>query len=347
MSEELANLNIGLIGGGVIGERRLDVALKTGLGRPVMAYDPAPERAALLERKFGLRIARSADEIIESPEVGIAVIATPNHCLAELGTRALSLGKHVLIEKPGAIAAEQIDALVRAQGDSGLVCKIGYNHRFHPAAQRLLREVSSGNHGRILWIRAAYGHGGRPGYEKEWRFNRELSGGGEIIDQGVHLLDLVQGCGDEIFSLQFASRLSAFYPSTEEDNGFLVLQSLSGAVAQLHCSVTQWKNLFRFEVATERALLTWDGLGNPNYGEERLTIYRRKPQGGAPDREVLDFGLCGMESWEGEWRHFYGACVKRDPRVCSSARDSRWIFGILTQVRERSRVISLGEAGKA
>ncbi len=296
-----------------------------------------------MEKKFGLPPARTAEEILDDPSIGIVVIATPNHCLAEMGARALRNAKHVLIEKPGAISAEQVETLIAAQEATGAVCKIGYNHRFHPAAQRLMREVSSGNHGRILWIRGAYGHGGRPGYEKEWRFNRALSGGGEIIDQGVHLLDLVQGCGDEIFSLQFASRLSAFYPSTEEDNGFLVLQSLSGAVAQLHCSVTQWKNLFRFEVATERSLWQWEGLGNPNYGEERLTIYRRKPQGGAPDREVLEFGHCGMESWEGEWRHFYNACQQKDSPVASSVRDSRWIFGVLTQVRERSRVVALGQ----
>lgn len=334
-------LGIGLIGCGVIGERRLEVAKKLGLGKPVLVYDTNPARAELVAGKVGARVARDADEITQSPEVGIVIVATPNHLLAELGERALRKGKHALLEKPGAILSEQVDDLIKAQTNHRFVCKIGYNHRFHPAAQKMMQEVRSGELGDVLWIRAAYGHGGRPGYEKEWRFNPQLSGGGEIIDQGVHLLDLVQGCSPETFQLAHASRQNAFYTASEEDNGFLTLVAPSGAHAQLHCSVTQWKNLFRFEVATRKGLVVWNGLGNPNYGEERLTIYRRRPEGGAPDVEEQNFGHCGMESWEAEWRHFYQACASGNLEVDSSARDSRWIFDVIEDIREKSKVVAI------
>lgn len=336
-----SQLRIGLIGAGLIGERRLDVAKNLGLGRPVWVYDTNDARAKLVADKTGAKVARDSDEVISSADVDIVIVATPNHLLAELGERALRKGKHTLLEKPGAIRPEQVEDLIKAQEKTKRVCKIGYNHRFHPAALRMIEEVRSHDMGPLLWIRAAYGHGGRPGYEKEWRFQRELSGGGEITDQGVHLLDLLQSCSDETFTLAHAARQSAFYSSTEEDNGFLLLTAPSGAHAQLHCSVTQWKNVFRYEVATRNGLVVWQGLGNPNYGEERLSVYRRPPEGGAPDVEEQNFGHCGMESWEAEWRHFYDACARETVDVASSARDSRWVFRILADVHEKSRVVEV------
>ncbi|MBI4406252.1 MAG: Gfo/Idh/MocA family oxidoreductase [Deltaproteobacteria bacterium] len=324
-------IRVGLIGCGAIAVKRLLALKETELGVPCLLFDPIKERAQALADQFGGRVAGSAETILCDEEVNAVIVATPNRYLYEYGKVALQEGKHTLLEKPGATTAAQAEALEKIRKDCAKkpICKIGYNHRFHPAALRLFSELQSEEHGKTLWVRAAYGHGGRPGYEKEWRFNRQLSGGGEMIDQGVHLLDLVQwGCGEPL-ELVSCDRQNAFYKSTEEDNGFLQLRSQSGARIQLHCSVTQWKNLFRIEWATSNSLLVWDGLGNQNYGGEKLVLFRRNPKGGKPTEHCLVPETFADNSWSEEWRHFCHAIEHGEDKLYSNLRECASILKLI------------------
>lgn len=322
-------MRIGLVGCGGVGEKRLRAIQQTGLGEIALLCDTDGGRAARLAETFGAKAAIEPGAIFADNTIGVVIVATPNSFLAEYALGALESGKSVLVEKPGAISSQQIASLIAATSERGPYCKVGYNHRFHPAALRIQEELESGAWGELLWVRAAYGHGGRPGYEREWRFQRELSGGGELIDQGVHLLDLVRWWADEPLSLLASHRFNAFYRSDLEDNAFLSLRAPSGCFVQLHCSATQWKNLFRVEIATENGLLVWEGLGSPNYGEERLTLHRRNPEGGAPRTESETFGT--DDSWAAEWRHFYDFLVGEAKWLYSGIDESEWIFGILEQ----------------
>lgn len=352
MSEKL---KIGLIGCGAIGEKRLHAIRATGRGEIVGVADVFRERAERLAFAFGAEVC-SPQAILQTSAINVAIVSTPNRFLAEYGEMALAQAKHVLLEKPGAISRDQISRMLAVQksAPSKPLCKIGYNHRFHPAAMKIKQELRNDDCGRILWIRGAYGHGGRPGYEKEWRFQNELSGGGEIIDQGVHLLDLLSWWLSEPLAVRACLRQNAFYPSSEEDNGYLLLEANSGVVAYLHCSATQWKNLFRVEIATENALLVWNGLGSPNYGNERLTIYRRNPKGGKPDETVHRFDDMDI-SLEAEWRHFCD-CIERDTPddlsvkaenrpapllagpLLSPLAESLWIFEVLREIYHSKKV---------
>src|SRR5439155_23801289 len=149
--------------------------------------------------------------------------------------------------------------------------------------------------GRLMFVRGRYGHGGRPGYESEWRADPAISGGGELIDQGVHLIDLSRWfLGDFVTVNGFAH--TYFWQMPVDDNAFLTLRTASGQTAFLHVSCTEWKNLFSFEIYGREGKLHIDGLGG-SYGVERLTHYRMLPQMGPPD----------VESWEfpgedGSWR---------------------------------------------
>jgi len=330
------NKRIGLIGCGVIGERRLESIEETGLGTVSQVFDTQTERSQRLALRFGAQVASQAEDLLKDKDISIVIVATPNGTLAANAQKALENKKHVLVEKPGAISLSQVVALGERAQVSELICKVGYNHRFHPAALRIKKELKSGHHGKIFWIRAAYGHGGRPGYEKEWRFKPELSGGGEIIDQGVHLLDLIQWWCEEPFDLLQANRQNAFYQSEVEDNGFLTLRSASNVLAQLHCSVTQWKNLFRVEISTEKTLFVWEGLGNKNYGPEILTLFHRKPEGGAPIEEVVVNEPNAHSNWKEEWTHFYRCVEGVEPDVFSSIEESKAIFNTLEKVHQFS-----------
>lgn len=226
-------LKIGLIGCGVIGKRRLEVIRQTGLGEVGGVYDPDEDRAKELAALHRTQMAVNPLELCSSEVVNGVIVATPNASTASYAIEALKHGKHAFLEKPAAISHAELRRMQTTLAEAPLpkpTCKIGYNHRFHPAAHRMHEELSSGRHGSVLWLRATYGHGGRPSYEKEWRFQRELSGGGVLLDQGVHILDLIQWwCGSD-FELVHASRLNTFYPSNVEDNGFLLLQSATGVV---------------------------------------------------------------------------------------------------------------------
>jgi predicted dehydrogenase len=159
----------------------------------------------------------------------------------------------------------------------------------------------SGNLGRMMFIRGRYGHGGRVGYDQEWRANPALSGGGELIDQGVHLIDLAR------LFLQDFSEVSGFahtyfWKMPVDDNAFLLLRTPEQQAAFLHVSCTEWKNLFSLEVYGEGAKLHMEGLGG-SYGTERLTYYRMLPEMGPPDTTIWEFPQ-GDNSWAIEFREF-------------------------------------------
>ncbi|MBI3985528.1 MAG: Gfo/Idh/MocA family oxidoreductase, partial [Lentisphaerae bacterium] len=221
-----------------------------------------------------------------------------------------------LIEKPMGRNLDEAMALGAAQAHRpDRVLKIGFNHRYHPAlmeAQALLR---NGLLGDFIFARAVYGHGGRPGYEKEWRGNADLAGGGELTDQGVHLLDLIGwfcGAPEWVFAqrrcfawptrLQRLERSDCGQVNGLEDNGLFMLGWANGALAQVHTSWTQWKNRFSFHVYGTLGAVEVEGLGG-SYGEESLKLMKRNPKGGAPEMETRAFPGEDL-SWKREWEDF-------------------------------------------
>jgi predicted dehydrogenase len=138
------------------------------------------------------RCAWSTDwrEVVSRPDVDTVVVATVNKVLAPVTIAAALAGKHVLCEKPLGRNAGEAQEMVEAARQAGVILKTGFNHRHHPAIWRAHELCAGGAIGPLMFIRAIYGHGGRPGYDKEWRADADLAGGGELLDQGVHIVDL-------------------------------------------------------------------------------------------------------------------------------------------------------------
>jgi predicted dehydrogenase len=164
-----------------------------------------------------------------------------------------------------------------------------------------LEIVSSGEIGSIMFLRGRYGHGGRIGYEKEWRANKSESGGGELIDQCTHLLDLSIGFLGAV-QLEYAAIPTYFWKMPVEDNAFILVKNLRGSIAFLHASCTEWKNMFSFEVYGEGGKLDINGLGN-SYGTETLTLHKVPPEMGPPISETWTFTE-EDKSWEVELSDF-------------------------------------------
>lgn len=251
------------------------------------------------------------EELLARRPDAVVVSVTPDS-LADVACRALEAGAHVLVEKPAGRSRADVDRIEGAARRAGRIAWIGFNHRFHPGIARALAETRSGRHGPLLYVRARYGHGGRPGYESEWRFDQRVSGGGELIDQGMHLLDLCHALAGPL-PLHAALLRSSFWSGPVEDNAALLLGApgRTGPWASLHASWTEWKNLFSLEVACQTAKLQVDGLTG-SYGPQRLTIYRMRPELGPPDVEEVDYPAEDV-SWRTEWQSFRAAALAGGP----------------------------------
>ena len=192
--------------------------------------------------------------------------------------------------------------------------KVGFNHRFHPAIARAVAEAHSGEHGDVMFVRARYGHGGRLGYESEWRARPEVSGGGELIDQGMHLLDLCFWLLGPL-PLQGALVRTNFWNMRVDDNAVLTLSESSDRAAPwatFHVSCSEWKNEFALEIYCRAAKLQVLGLVR-SYGTQRLRIWRMTPELGPPDLEEITYEPEDA-SWAAEWRHLREAILAHDER---------------------------------
>jgi predicted dehydrogenase len=303
-------IHVGVIGCGLIGSRRAAVAAANPASRLVVVADVDHLRAKAAAETAGAAVTTSWEDVIERPDVDAVVVSTTHQSLRPIASAALQAGKHVLCEKPMSMNAREGEELVMVARRSGRVLAVGFNHRLHPAIRRAYDLSRAGAIGEVLFVRCRYGHGGRPGYEREWRMDPALSGGGELLDQGIHALDLFRWfLGD--LSVVGARTANWVWRAAVEDNVFALLASPRGQVASLHASWTQWKNIFSLEIGGDRGALVVEGLGG-SYGTERLSIHHRRSEGGPPAEERMVFDGPDV-SWESEWDQFLAAIRTGQP----------------------------------
>ena len=326
----LDSLQIAIIGCGLIGQKR---ARALGSARLVACADLNLERAQALARSAPGAIT-SADwqTTVTREDVDIVVVATTNNVLAEIALGAIEAGKHVLVEKPAARFADELTPLISAAAKRGVQVRVGFNHRYHPALQQAHNIYASGALGELMFVRGRYGHGGRIGYDKEWRADPALSGGGELIDQGVHLIDLARWfLGD--FSSVVGTAHTYFWQMPVDDNGFLLLQTAQRQTAYLHVSCTEWKNLFSFEIYGRDAKLHIEGLGG-SYGLERLAYYKMLPQMGPPETTIWEYPM-GDNSWQLEFAEFLED-IRLGRAPTASLADAQAALRIVEQIYRKS-----------
>jgi predicted dehydrogenase len=321
---------IALIGCGLVGQKRLNLLPP---GSVTVACDVQLERARKLAAQSpGCEPMDSAESVVRSPKVDAVMIATVNASLTPLAILAAEQGKHVLIEKPGGISVREVEALETTASKTGSLVRVGYNHRYHPACLKALEIFRSGVLGPMMFVRGRYGQGGRVGYDKEWRADPKLSGGGELIDQGVHLIDLARiFLGD--FTLVEGHATTCFWDMPVDDNAFLSLRTANGQTAWLHASCSEWKNLFSLEIYGRNGKLHWEGLGG-SYGLERLTCYKMLPEMGPPETTTWEFPR-GDESWKIEMLEFFEDIrLKRTP--VPGLAEAKAALAIVERIHARS-----------
>lgn len=293
MPDKLQNpRGFAIIGCGLIGKKRAAALAKLPGAKLVAVCDLDLKRAQDLAALYpGTEALTDASALFARADVQAVVIATLNGALAPLSRDAARAGKHVLVEKPGSLNAAELREVQATATKTGAKVRIGYNHRFHPSLQKAREIVDSGAMGPLMFLRGRYGHGGRAGYDREWRSDPKLSGGGELIDQGVHLIDLAAWfLGD--FAQVEGHATTNFWDMKVDDNAFLSLRTAADQTAWLHASCTEWKNMFSFEIYGRTGKIIIEGLGG-SYGAESLTFYPMDPAklGLPPTPEVFSYAI--------------------------------------------------------
>jgi predicted dehydrogenase len=323
-------MNVAIIGCGLIGKKRaahlhgcqLRACVDADLAKAGELANLHPSCLALSDW----------NAVIHDSSIDIVIIATPHAYLADIALAAVKAGKHVLLEKPAARTATELEPIMQAMKTSSSLVRVGFNHRYHRALRKARELIDSNALGELMFIRARYGHGGRLGYDKEWRAQPHISGGGELIDQGVHLIDLARWFLGDFTDVDGIAH-TYFWNMPVDDNGFLILKTASKKIAFLHASCTEWKNLFSFEIYGKNGKLDISGLGG-SYGTEKITFYKMSAALGPPETLSWEYPMAD-DSWEQEFAEFLADIkAKRDP--AANLQDAHAALTIVQEIYRKS-----------
>lgn len=301
---------VAIIGAGLQARRRVPSIAEDPDYEVALIVDRKEEKAATLAKGLGSRVSTDWKAAVGDPDIHVVVVLTYPDSHAMMSLAAMEAGKDVLCEKPLSRTEEEARAMVETAKRTRRILKCGFNHRFHPAVLEAHRLFGAGEIGKPVFGRARYGIAGRKGIEKEWRSDPKIVSGGQLMEQGIHLVDLFRWfLGDMSCVTGMTAANHWPMPPPLEDNGFVVMQNQSGIICSIHSSLTQWINLFEFEVYGAYGSLTVRGLGS-SYGVEKLVINQHDPKGPFTSKTIEYRG--SDPSWKSEWLEFTRAIVKRN-----------------------------------
>lgn len=326
------NYKVGIIGFGVMGKIRHQAIMEVGCAKVVAISEPS------LGAEYNSIPNLSHNEIINHPEIDAIIICTPNFLNKQLTIEALNSGKHVFCEKPPAFTGADVLGIQKAEVKSGKKLMYGLNHRHHDSVILMKELIDSGELGKVLWLRGRYGKSVTENYFTQWRAKKELSGGGILIDQGIHMLDLfLYLTGD--FDIVKAEVSNLFWKMNVEDNAFVILKdSSTGKVASLHSTMTQWRHLFSLEIFLEKGSMVLNGLitSTMSYGEEVLSIARHRSAAPAATwKEETTTKYNDNNSWRYEMEHFFNYIEKDIPVKIGNSDDALRLMNIIDKIYEQ------------
>lgn len=324
-------IQCGIIGYGKMGRIRERVIREHPNGFVYGVYDPKADAVPLDIIRY-----TSVEEMLQDPSIDAIFNCTPNKFNKPNTIAALEAGKHVFCEKPPAFTVADVEEIIEVEKRSGKKLMYGFNHRHHASIQKMKRIVDGGEMGRILWMRGRYGKEVDENYFKGWRANKEMAGGGIMLDQGIHMLDLMLYLGGGFDEVQ--AMVSNLYWKMEgmEDNVFVNLRSSkTGICASLHSTMTQWRYIFSLEVFLERGSLVLNGLKTSSgaYGNEDLAIKRNAAHAAQVHFDSEEHVIYHTdESWEKEVKQFLSH-IDRDESICiGNTQEALAVMQIINQI---------------
>lgn len=326
------NIKVGIIGYGRMGKIRHQAIDEVGSAEVLAISDPS------IGTDYKSIPNLTHEEIINHPEIDVIIVCTPNFLNKELTIRALNAGKHVFCEKPPCFTAQDMEEIIVAEKKSGKKLMYGFNHRHHDSIIRMKELIDSNEYGKILWMRGRYGKSVTADYYNEWRAKKDLAGGGILMDQGIHMLDLFLYLGGDFDKVK--AEISNLYWNLEvEDNAFVILKnSETGMVANLHSTMSQWRHLFSLEVFMEKGYMVLNGLitSTMSYGEEMLSIAKNRSTAPAATwKDEVKTQYINNNSWRYEMEHFFNAIINDTPVQIGNTNDALKLMKIIDKIYEQ------------
>jgi predicted dehydrogenase len=329
-------LKVGIAGFGKIGQIR--------------ALEISKNNNTVLKAVFDIKKPSSLDsnivfcnsfEELLAQDIDAVFICTFNNVLADYTTKALNAGKHVFCEKPPARTSQELLSVIEVEKNSNLILKYGFNHRYHYSVMEAKKIIDSGSMGKLLWLRGVYGKAGSIDYDKNWRNYREYSGGGILIDQGIHMLDLMRYFSKQNFKHINSFVTTSYWNIEAEDNAFAIMQSDEKVTAMLHSSATQWRHKFLLEMCFEEGYINLDGIlsGTRSYAPEKLVIGRREFEDitfamGKPKETSTWFE--NDDSWKLEVDEFIDAILGKSSIQNGTSEDAFETLRLVERIYENS-----------
>ncbi len=310
---------VGIAGYGVVGKRRRGVIDARDDMRTVAVCDRTLDGSGTFDD--GIKYFETYPELL-GEDLDVLFVAMSNDIAAEATMAGLNAGLHVFCEKPpGRDVADIEDVVACHEKCANLKLKYGFNHRYHDSIQEALQVLASGELGDVINMRGVYGKSQLITFDQtSWRTERALAGGGVLLDQGIHMVDLIRLFGGEFTDVKsFIS--NKVWGHDVEDNAYALMQTDAGVVAMLHSSASQWRHRFRLEIGMTKGALTLSGIlsGSKSYGAETLTITRRGENDmGDPEEETRNYD--NDPSWTLEVAEFADA-VLRDGEIRNGSAD--------------------------
>lgn len=325
-------LRCGIIGFGKMGKTRAQAIEQSGKGTVAAVFDTVDLTGC------GYTVAGNEDVIINDPEIDAVFVCTPNFRIVSLCKAALSAGKHVFSEKPPAFNAAEVEEVRTVEAESGKTLMYGFNHRHHGSIKKMKEISESGEMGRLLWMRGRYGKEVDDDYFEGWRADPKLAGGGIMLDQGIHMLDLFLHFGGE-FDVIHSLVSNLFWESPGmEDNVFAIMRNnQTGVCASLHSTMTQWRYLFSLEIFMEKGAMILNGLKTTSgvYGDEDLAIKyndKNRAMGQFEDEERMTFHT--NTSWQSEVEQFFDSILSGAPITMGNSEDALRLMQAMDRIYE-------------
>lgn len=318
----MKKLRVGIAGYGVVGRRR----------KVCIARNPAMQVVAVCDRTFdgegrlaeGIRSYQHYSKLLDEGLDALFVCMT-NDIAAEATVAGLEAGLHVFCEKPPGRDLDDVMRVIRSERQHpGLKLMYGFNHRFHLSVKDALKILRSGELGGVINMRGMYGKAKLATFDQpDWRTKREICGGGVLLDQGIHIVDLMCLFGGDFTEIHsFVS--NQHWGHEVEDNAYALMRTSDGVVAMLNSSATQWRHRFHLEVTLERGSLILSGIlsGTKSYGPETLTVVRADPEKdqGDPAEQITRYNY--DPSWDEEIRAFTESILNDTPVPSGTSEDA-------------------------
>lgn len=318
--EQKSKLRVGIAGYGVVGKRR----------REFIDKHPSLETVAVCDRAFldsgvfpdGVGYHQRYQQLLEQG-LDVLFVCLTNDIAPDVTIAGLEHGLHVFCEKPPGRDLDDIVRVIRCERrHPALKLKYGFNHRYHDSVRDALEIVRSGALGRPIDLRGVYGKSKILSFESDWRTKRALAGGGILLDQGIHMLDLMR-----LFAGDFETIVShvsnAYWRHDVEDNAYALMRTSEGVVALLHSSATQWRHRFQLDITLERGMIILSGIlsGSKSYGAETMTVaYVSSEDDGDPRETTTRYNK--DNSWRDEIADFAADILENRIVVEGSSRDA-------------------------